>query len=83
MREAISEIKNYDAVFLNGEKSNQKLSKFLKKLNSEIKIFEAKYSPINLRSFNLNKISIFSSTQKKKEDVSCHDLCILRLVWLF
>ena len=59
LREAVSEIKNYDAVFLNGEKSNKKLSKFLKKLNSEIKIFEAKYSPINLRSFNLKKNFLF------------------------
>ena len=59
LREAVSEIKNYDAVFLNGEKSNKKLSKFLKKLNSDIKIFEAKYSPINLRSFNLKTNFLF------------------------
>ena len=59
LREAISEIKNYDAIFLNGEKSNKKLSKFLKKVNSGIKIFEAKYSPINLRSFNLKTNFLF------------------------
>ena len=59
LREDISEIKNYDAVFLNGEKSNKKLSKYLKKLNNDIKVFEAKYTPTNLRSFNLNKKFLF------------------------
>ena len=41
LREDISEIKNYDAVFLNGEKSNKEFSKYLKKLNNDIKVFEA------------------------------------------
>ena len=59
LREDISEIKNYDAVFLNGEKSNKKFSKYLKKLNNDIKVFEAKYTPTNLRSFNLNKKFLF------------------------
>ena len=59
LREAISEIKNYDIVFLNGEKSNKKLSKYLKKINKDIKIFEAKYSPLNLRSFNLKMNFLF------------------------
>ena len=55
LREDISEIKNYDAIFLNGEKSNKKFSKYLKTINNDIKIFEAKYIPTNIRSFNLNK----------------------------
>jgi len=59
LREDISEIKNYDAVFLNGEKSNKKFSKYLKKLNNDVKVFEAKYIPTNLRSFNLNKKFLF------------------------
>ena len=59
LREVMTEIKNYDAVFLNGEKSNKKLSKYLKKLNNNIKIFEAKYKPKNLRSFNLKKNFLF------------------------
>ena len=42
LREAISEIKNYDIVFLNGEKSNKKLKKYLKKINNKLKIFEGK-----------------------------------------
>tara|TARA_Y100000748_G_scaffold101566_1_gene84619 strand:- start:344 stop:1267 length:924 start_codon:yes stop_codon:yes gene_type:complete len=59
LREVMNEIKNYDAVFLNGEKSNKKLSKYLKKLNNNIKIFEAKYKPTNLKSFNLKKNFLF------------------------
>ena len=59
LRENISEIKNYDAVFLNGEKSNKEFSKYLKKLNNDIKVFEAKYTPTNLRSFNLKKKFLF------------------------
>jgi len=59
LREDISEIKNYDAVFLNGEKDNRKLLKYLKKINNNIKIFQAKYIPINLRSFNLKNHYLF------------------------
>jgi len=59
MREVVSEIKNYDVVFLNGEKNNKKLSKFLKKINSDIEIFEAKYVPSNLTTFNLKKNFLF------------------------
>ena len=59
LREVMNEIKNYDAVFLNGEKSNKKLSKYLKKINTNIKIFEANYKPTNLRSFNLKKNFLF------------------------
>jgi len=59
LREGVSEIKNYDAAFLNGEKNNKKLSKYLKKINSEIKIFEGKYVPTNLRFFNLKKNFLF------------------------
>jgi len=59
LREDISEIKNYDIVFLNGEKSNKKLTKYLKKINNKLKIFEAKYVPTNLASFNLKKNFLF------------------------
>jgi len=59
LREVVSEIKNYNAVFLNGEKSNRKLFKYLKKMNSNIKIFEAKYIPTNLRTFNRNSNFLF------------------------
>ena len=59
LRENISEIKNYDAVFLNGEKKNIKISKYLKKINKDIKVFEAKYVPTNLRIFNLKNKFLF------------------------
>ena len=59
LREVVSELKNYDAVFLNGEKNNKELSKYFKKINKNIKIFEAKYSPKNLNSFNLKKNFLF------------------------
>ena len=59
LREPVSEIKNYDAIFLNGEKNNIKLFKYLKKLNKDIKIFKARYVPTNLRSFNLRKNFLF------------------------
>ena len=59
LREVISEIKNYDAVFLNGEKNNKKLLKYLKKLNNNLNIFQAKYIPTNLRSFNLKNNFLF------------------------
>ncbi len=59
LREVVSEIKNYDAVFLNGEKNNKKLFNYLKKINKNIKIFEAKYVPTNLRVFNRNKNFLF------------------------
>ena len=59
LRENISEIKNYDAVFLNGEKNNKKFIKYLKKIKNNIKIFESKYIPINLKSFNLKKEFLF------------------------
>ena len=54
LREVASEIKNYDVVFINGEKKNKKLFYYLKKINSNIKIFEAKYVPTNLKNFNRN-----------------------------
>tara|TARA_B100002051_G_scaffold255947_1_gene272033 strand:+ start:279 stop:1199 length:921 start_codon:yes stop_codon:yes gene_type:complete len=59
LREDVSEIKNYDAIFLNGEKNNKKLFNYLKKINRNIKIFEAKYSPTNLNTFNLNSNFLF------------------------
>ena len=59
LREAASEIKNYDAIFLNGEKNNKKLFNYLKKINRNIKIFEAKYIPTNLSTFNRNSNFLF------------------------
>mgnify|MGYP001168983588 FL=1 len=55
LRENISEIKNYDAVFLNGEKKNKKFSNYLKSFNNNLYIFDAKYVPLNLKSFSIYK----------------------------
>ena len=59
LREAISEIKNYDAIFLNGEINNKKLFNYLKRINRYIRIFEAKYIPTNLKTFNRNSNFLF------------------------
>ena len=55
LRENINEINNYDCIFLNGEKKNTKLLSKLKSINKDIKIFEGKYRPLNLKKFNLKK----------------------------
>ena len=55
LRENLDEIKNYDLIFLNGEKKNKKLLSKLKSINNNLKIFEGKYRPINLKQFNLKK----------------------------
>ena len=55
LRENINEIKNYDILFLNGEKKNNKLLIKLKSINKNLKIFEGKYKPTNLNNFNKGK----------------------------
>ena len=55
LRENLNEVKNYDLIFLNGEKKNKKLLSKLKSINKNLKIFEGKYKPLNLKNFNLRK----------------------------
>ena len=55
LRESLKELKNYDLVFLNGEKNNLKLFNKIKKINKKINIFKTNYCPINLKTFNRNK----------------------------
>ena len=55
LRENINEINNYDCVFLNGEKKNTNLLSKIKSVNKNLKIFEGKYKPLNLKNFNLKK----------------------------
>ncbi len=55
LRESINEIKNYDLVFINGEKKNNKLFLKLKLIDKKLKIFVGKYKPLNLKNFNLKK----------------------------
>ena len=55
LRENLSEVKNYDLVFLNGEKKNYKLLSRLKSINQNLMVFQGKYKPLNLKNFNLKK----------------------------
>ena len=55
LRENLKEIRNYDLIFLNGEKKNNKLLSKLKSINKNLKIFEGKYKPLNLKNFDLRK----------------------------
>jgi len=61
LRERIANILNYDLAFLNGEKNNKSFEKTLKRLNPNLKIFRAKYTPRNLESFKFkNNFLVFS-----------------------
>jgi tetraacyldisaccharide 4'-kinase len=62
MREKISSLKRFDAVFLNGSSSNfEKIEEQIKKINVEIKIFRSFYKILNIQSYNLeSKYLIFS-----------------------
>ena len=55
LREDLNVVKNYDLVFLNGEKKNKKLLSKLKSINKNLKIFEGKYKPLNLKKLNIRK----------------------------
>ena len=52
LREKLSELKNYDGVFINGEK-NSSLYRKIKVNNKKIKIFSGKYILKNNKTFNL------------------------------
>ena len=53
LRENLSELKNYDAVFINGKK-NPNLIKKIKIYNEKIRIFSGQYILKNKKSLNLN-----------------------------
>ena len=55
LRENLNVVKNYDLIFLNGGRKNNKLLSKLKSINKNFKIFEGKYKPLNLKNFNLKK----------------------------
>ncbi len=59
LRENINELKNYDIVFLNGFKKNQKLKNKIKKINNSLQIFDAVYEPTNLKKYNLKNEYLF------------------------
>jgi len=62
MREKISSLKRFDAVFLNGKLDNfDKIEKQIKNINLDIKIFKTFYKVLNIETYNLDsKYLIFS-----------------------
>jgi tetraacyldisaccharide 4'-kinase len=62
MREKISSLKRFDAVFLNGSSSNfEKIKKQIKNISLDIKIFKSFYKILNIQSYDLeSKYLIFS-----------------------
>ena len=62
MREKISSLKRFDAVFLNGHSDNfEKIENQIQNLNSKIKIFRTFYKISNIQKYNLNfRYLIFS-----------------------
>ena len=62
MREKISSLKRFDAVFLNGNLGNfEKIEKQIKNINLDIKIFKTFYKIMNIQEYNLeSKYLIFS-----------------------
>ena len=62
LREEINSLKKYDVVFLKNSLSrNSKFKKYIKKINSKIKIFNTFYKPLNLKEFSQHdKYLIFS-----------------------
>ena len=63
LREKISSLVKYDAVFLNGNNNNlNKIMNIIRTINPKIKIFTTSYKAINIERFNLNsKFLVFSA----------------------
>ena len=59
LRENLNELKNYNIAFLNGYKKNEKLKNKIKKINNNLKLFDAIYEPVNLKKFNLKNKFLF------------------------
>ncbi len=57
LRENISELINYDAIFINGEKKNKNLITTIRNFNKTI--FYTNYYPLNLNKFNRKKKYLF------------------------
>ena len=56
MREKISSLKRFDAVFLNGSLGNfEKIENQIKSINLDIKIFKTFYKILNIKKYNLDK----------------------------
>ena len=56
LREKLTSLKKYDAIFLKNQNSNiNEIKKIIKQYNSSIKIFQTNYYPKNISHFDLNK----------------------------
>ena len=56
LREKLESILKYDAVFLNGNgEDNSHIKESIRKIDKNIKIFEASYQPINIHKFNIEE----------------------------
>jgi len=54
LREKLKSIYKYDAIFLNGnEEDNSEIKNSIKKIDTNMKIFETYYKPINIHKFNI------------------------------
>lgn len=62
LREKVSSLKKYDAVFLNGDyEETKEIEEYIKSINPKIKIFKSKYVISNKNKYDLNsKYLIFS-----------------------
>ena len=68
LRETLSNLKFYDAVFINGENKNQQFVYKIKKINKNVKIFEGKYKIVNKKKINNSlKYMIFSGIGNPEE----------------
>jgi tetraacyldisaccharide 4'-kinase len=69
MREKISSLKRFDAVFLNGNSINlEKIENQIKSINLEIKIFKTFYKILNIQKYNFkSKYLIFSGIGNPSE----------------
>ena len=56
LREKLTSLKKYDAIFLKNQNSNiNEIEEIIKQYNSSIKIFQTNYYPKNISHFDLNK----------------------------
>ena len=72
LRESFKNIKKYKYIFLNGNMENSKnIRAKILETNSNAKIFEAKYVPMNIKEFDLNeKYLVFSGIGNHKTFLS-------------
>lgn len=69
LREKISSLKRFDAIFLNGNKDNNKeLKEKILRINSNIKIFQTSYKISDINKYDLNsEYLIFSAIGEPKD----------------